>query len=313
MKQAHVSEKKKTIVKDFTKLISEHAIIGVVNMENLPAKQLQKMRSTLRGSVLLRMTKRNLLKLAIDNNKNKKGIEKLNEHLGGMPALLFTDTNPFELFKVLKQNKSKAPIKAGQKAPYDIIVPAGPTGFSPGPIIGELGQVGIAAGIEGGKVSVKKDSLVAKKGEAINDKQASVFMRLGIEPMEIGLDLVAVYENGEMLTKEVLDINMEEYLGKIFLAHRQAMSLAIEMAYPAEETSKLLLSAAFRQARAVAISNNIIADAIIPDLLWKAYAEAMALTEQAAPAETQAEPAKKEEKQEEKKEESVGLGGLFGG
>jgi len=303
-------------VKDFTKLISEYPIIGIVNMENLPAKQLQKMRSTLRGSVLLRMTKRNLMKLAIENNKDKKGIEKLNEYLGGMPALLFTDTNPFELFNILKKNKSKAPIKAGQKAPYDIIVPAGPTGFSPGPIIGELGQVGIAAGIEGGKVSIKKDSLVAKKGEVVNDKKASVLMRLGVEPMEIGLDLVAVYEQGEILVKEVLDINVDDYRQKIVRAYHEALSIAIDSAYATEETSKLLLSKAFMQARAVAISKNIIADAIIPDLLWKAYTEAMALVEQTAVTETAAAaPEKKEEKKEEKKDDSAaaaGLGSLFG-
>ena len=38
----------------------------------------------------------------------------------------------------------------------------------------------------------------------LNDKLASLLIRLGIEPMEIGLNLVAAYENGDILTGDVL-------------------------------------------------------------------------------------------------------------
>src|SRR3989338_6929382 len=106
---AHVADYKKNTVARFAKLIRDYPIIGVVNMENLPAPQLQKMRAQLRDKMVLLMTKRRLLNIAIDSCKNdKKDIEKLNEHLKGMPALLFTKENPFTLFKTLKKNKSKA-------------------------------------------------------------------------------------------------------------------------------------------------------------------------------------------------------------
>src|SRR3989338_4447040 len=157
---AHVAEYKKKIVADLVRQLVSSPIIGAVDMENLPAPQLQKMRAQLRGKVSFAMTKRRLMKIAIAQAKEKKkGVEEIEKYLKGMPALIFTNENPFKLYRMLEKNKSPAPAKAGQTAPRDIIVPAGPTSFAPGPIIGELGQIGIRTGVEGGKVSVKSDSI----------------------------------------------------------------------------------------------------------------------------------------------------------
>ena len=104
--QAHVAEYKKEIVSDLINLMTNYPIIGVVNMENLPAPQLQKMRAQLRGNFYITMTKRRLMKLAIEQAKSsRKGIEQLENHLGGMPALIFTKENPFKLSKTLQKNK----------------------------------------------------------------------------------------------------------------------------------------------------------------------------------------------------------------
>ena len=195
--QAHVAQYKKDVVSQLVKLMQDYPIIGVVNMEGLPAPQLQMMRAQLRKNCHLTMTKRRFIKLALEQSKSsKQGIEKLEASLGGMPALIFTKENPFKLSKTLAKSKSPAPAKAGQTAPRDIIVPKGPTPFAPGPIIGELAVVGIKSGVEGGKVAVKEDSVVAKAGEKIKPKVAEILTRLNILPMEVGLGLVAVYENG---------------------------------------------------------------------------------------------------------------------
>jgi len=187
-KTAHVAEYKKKIVQNIVKCVKEYPIIGVANMENLPAPQLQAMRAKLRGKVYLIMTKKRLMKIALEQVKNdKKDIENLEKYFEGMAALLFTKDSPFKLSKTLQESKSPAPAKAGQTAPKDLIIPKGPTGFAPGPIISELSSVGIKTGVEQGKVAVKEDSLVAKKGEKIEPKVAEVLTRMGIEPMEVGL------------------------------------------------------------------------------------------------------------------------------
>ena len=268
---AHVAEYKKEIVDALVKMINEYPIIGVVNMENLPAPQLQKMRAQLRGKFFITMTKRRLIKLAFEQTKsNKKGIEQLENSLGGMPALIFTKENPFKLSRTLQRNKSPAPAKAGQTAPRDIVVNKGPTPFAPGPIIGELAMVGIKSGVEGGKVAVKEDTIVARAGEKIKPKVAEILTRLGVQPMEVGLDLVAVYENGIIYGREILSVDEKEYLSRLNNAARWAFNLAIEAGYATKVTIQVLLGKAHNDAKNLGVSQNILEKGIIESLLGKA-------------------------------------------
>ncbi|NQU79500.1 50S ribosomal protein L10 [Candidatus Woesearchaeota archaeon] len=278
VKTAKIPDSKKRVIDDFVKLAKDYPIIGAVNMENLPTKQLQNMRAQLRGKVVLKMSKRRLMKLALEKAvKDKPGIDQLIPHLKGMPAILFTKDNPFSLFKTLNKNKSTAPIKAGQIAPNDIIVPAGPTGFAPGPIIGQLGQAGIAAGIDKGKVIIKKDSIAAKEGDEISSELAGILTRLGIEPMEIGLDLIATYEDGNIFTKDVLSIDEQEYIDNITNGHRWAFNLAMEAGVFTKETTSTLITKAFNDAKALAVAENIYADVVMPTIIAKAHNEMMSV------------------------------------
>jgi len=275
---AHVSDYKKEVVKELVKLIGEFPIIGVVNMENLPAPSLQKMRAQLRGSFFITMTKKRLIKLAFEETKSKKkGIEQLEKFLGGMPALIFTKENPFKLSKTLQKSKSPAPAKGGQTAPRDIIVNKGATSFAPGPIIGELALAGIKSGVENGKVAIKEDSVVVRAGEKIKPKVAEILTRLGIQPMEVGLDLVAVYENGLIYGRDVLSVDEKEYLRRLTNASRWAFNLAMDIAYPTKQTIQLLIGKANNDAKALGISQNILEKGIIESLLGKADAQMKSL------------------------------------
>jgi large subunit ribosomal protein L10 len=271
-----VSDVKKKIVDDMIQRMDKSPIVGVVNMENLPARQLSNMRSQLRGKVELIMTKKRLIKIALGKSK-KTNIKDLEKYLKGMPALLLTDENPFSLFKLLKKRRSNAPIKAGQKSPKEITVHAGATNFSPGPVIGELGSFKIKAGIEAGKVIIKEDRIVAKEGDVIDDKLSSLLLRLGIEPMEIGLALVAVYEKGEILDSKVLDIDEEAYMNNLRLAASESFNLAMFVALPIKETMQPLLAKAYREAKAVAKEANILTSDTIGETLALADAQMLAL------------------------------------
>ena len=277
-KTHHVSDLKKKIVKDIEKLIVEYPIIGAVNMENLPAPQLQQMRSNLRGTVVLTMTKRRLIKIAIESVKGKKkGIEALIPYLRGMPALVFTKENPFKLAKTLNKNKTSAPAKGGQTAPFDIKVPKGPTSFAPGPIIGELAMIGIKSGVESGKVAIKEDSIVVKEGQKISQKVAEILTRLGIEPMEVGLNLTAIYENGTIFESKVLNVDEKKFMEDLTKAASYAFNLAVNSGYPTKETIMVLIGKAFNDAKALGLSQNIIDDMIIDELLGKAERSALSL------------------------------------
>ena len=163
-----VSPRNKEFVQKIKTLAKGHSILGIVDVTGLPAPQFQRIRGSLKKTAEVLIVKKNLIELTFnDLEKEFPGVSKLLEKCSGVVGLVFTNDNPFTLYKFVSKNKAAAPAKAGAVAPKDIIVPAGPTSFSPGPIIGELGAFKIKAGINAGKVEIKEDSLVAKEGEEI--------------------------------------------------------------------------------------------------------------------------------------------------
>ncbi len=250
---------KKDEVEVIKKLINEYPYFGVVDLENLPALQFQRMRVNLEGKIVVKVTKKRLIKLAIESLKDsKKNIVGVKDHLNGMVALIFTKESPFKLYSILAKSKTRAPAKPGQTAPSKIVVPAGPTQFAPGPVISELASVGIKTSVQEGKLVVKEDVVVAREGEKIKQKVAEILQRLGIQPMEVGLNLVAVYDNGVIYTKDVLAVDEEVYYRDIGRASAEAIALALEVGYLTNETLTLMVGKAEREAKSVARSANIL-------------------------------------------------------
>lgn len=297
---ANVPEYKKKIVEDMAKLMRRYSIVGMVNMEDMPAPQLQGMRAELRGKVDMFMTKKRLTRIAIEKLKNeKKNIGELEKYFQGMPALIFTNESPFKLSKILRKSKTKAPAKAGQIAPNDIIINKGPTPFAPGPVISELSSAGLKVGVEGGKVAVKEDTVIVKKGEEIKPKVAEILTRLDIKPMEIGLGLVAAYEGGIIYQKDILDVDEKEYLNNINIASAQAFNLAYNITYVTKENISLLIGKAFNDTKALGISQKIFDKGIIEDLLGRAEKSMLGL-KGSANIETGAPKVKEQKPSEEK-------------
>ena len=282
MVEARVSQAKKDTVAQLAKRLKEAKVVGLADMQDLPAGQLLTIRKALRGKVDMFMTKRRLMRVAIERaKKDIPGIEDLFANKCSMPALLFTSENPFSVYKTIKKSKSPAPAKAGQTAPFDITIPKGPTPFSPGPVISELSQLGIKAGVEGGKVAVKQDATVCREGEVINADVAGLLSRLGMTPMEVGLDLTAVLEAGTVYLKKVLDIDEAVFASDLMTAAQEAFNLAVEATYPTADTTIPIIQRAFREAKALGIEANILEKDIIEELLGKAERAALGVKAEA--------------------------------
>ncbi len=255
-KIAHVNPQKKVEVENIKKTIKEYPVLGIINLENLPAAHFLKIKHKLRDRIFIKITKKRLMKLAFDQlEKEKKDIAKIKPLLKGIPALVFTKEDEFKLQKMLNKNKTSAAAKAGQLANKDIYIKAGPTQFTPGPMIGEFGVLGIKTQVQEGKIHIKDDKLIVKEGEVISDKLAGLLSKLGIEPMEIGLNLMFTYKNGEILTKDQLSINEEEYLNNIKRAYSEALNLAVGACYIEKDTVDIILRKAYLNA--LALENKV--------------------------------------------------------
>ena len=242
----HINEAKRKEVEDVKRLLKEYTVLGVVNLQNLPAFNYMKIKYSLRGKIVLKYTKKRFMKIAFDESTDTK-LTLLKNYLVGIPALLFTNEDPFRLAQVLKKSKSNAPAKPGDIAPVDIIIPAGPTEFTPGPMIGELGALGIKTQVMEGKIHIKLDKLLVKAGEVITEKNATLMGKLKMEPMSIGFNLVVTYQNGELLEGQVLQVDVEDYENNVSLAVGESMNLALFIGYVSKDTIEQLIMKATRE------------------------------------------------------------------
>jgi len=265
-------------VEEIKKLLSQYRVIGIASLEKVRAAQLQELKRKLEKEVVMKVFKNTLVKRAIDELGDPK-LTKLEEYLTGPNIFLFTNMNPFKLSILLEKNKVKAVAKAGDKASFDIVVPAGNTGLSPGPVISQFSTVGIPTRIESGSVWVNKDTLVCRKGEVISLQLANILSKLGIKAVEIGLSLKVVYDDGYIITEEDLAVDLDEIRKSIEEAHSYAFNLSINAAIPIPENIGLLLQKAHQEAYFLAVNAAIPTKETMGDLLRKAHAEALALSQ----------------------------------
>jgi len=265
-------------VEEINKLVQQHQVLGVASLQKVRAAQLQELKKKLKDVAHVQVIKNTLMKRALAELKDKPNLEKLQDFMSGSNIFLFTDLNPFKLALLLEKGRVKTTAKAGDIAAIDVIVPAGNTGLPPGPIISQLGSVGLPTRIESGSVWVNRDTLVAKKGDLIDTRLASVLSKLGIKPVEVGLILKAIYENGLIFTEEQLHLDLEGFRRNIMEAQYNALSLSLNAAYPLPENIILLIQTAHRKALNLALNTAIPTSETIGDLLKKAYMEASSLS-----------------------------------
>ncbi|NIO22448.1 MAG: 50S ribosomal protein L10 [Candidatus Aenigmarchaeota archaeon] len=305
-----VSEKKIEDVKKVAGELKKYPVIGLLDMFKLPSKQLQEMRDKLKGKAKIKMVRKSILKRAMEGVE-KKGIKELEMKIQNQPALLFSDADPFELARIIESSKSFGSAKEGDIAPKDIVVKAGKTNLRAGPVIGELQRIKIPAGVEGENIVIKEDAVVAKEGEIIEKNVADVLMKLGVEPIEISLNLLAVWDQGVVYPKDILFIPLERYENDIRLAYQNAFNLSINMGFLTRETFPLLLSKAYREAMGLAGEIGLVTKETVGGLIAKAHSQMLALKEKTPETHELSEgkeagPEKKveEEKHADKKSES---------
>ncbi|WXG40595.1 MAG: 50S ribosomal protein L10 [Candidatus Freyarchaeum deiterrae] len=247
-------------------LLEKYKVIGITTMQGIGAKQLQGLRKKLKGTALIRMDKNTIITRSLSEIKDKKkNADKLADYVRGSVALILTDMDPFKLSNILAKNKTRTTAKPETVSPVEIMVPAGNTGFPPGPVIGELGEAGLPTRVESGTIWITKDTVVAKQGDLINKKLALVLKRIGIEPIEVGLSLYAALDDGLILTEDVLAADPEKYVKRIQEAYIQALNLAIYAGIITPETIPLLLRKAYAEASNIAIKAKLD----IPELSQK--------------------------------------------
>jgi len=269
---------KKDRVGQLEEIIKSEGVIGIVDISGVPATNMLDMRANLREGMTATMAKKTLIRRAWEN----AGLDSnhLDTLLDGVvqPMLVHSDKyNAFQLYAELDKTRQGRAAKDGEIAPADIVVEEGETEFAPGPIVGELGAVGIPAKIDKGKVVIQKSVTIVEAGNPIEGELGMMLSKLGINPIEIGLILSGVIEEGTVLPADSLNLDLDGLRNNIITAMSGAFNLACNVSWFASETMPTLLSKASSEAFNVAIEAGISNEKTIPVFISRAQGRALAL------------------------------------
>jgi large subunit ribosomal protein L10 len=271
------------IVEEAVDLLKNYQYVFLFDLHGLSSRVLHEYRYRLRPHGVIKIIKPTLFKIAF--TKVYGGIPaEIAEKIRGEVGLFFTNLNPAEVIKIVAENAVRRAAQPGDKAPFDIVVPAGPTNASPGPIISKFGKLKIPTRVQEGKIWIAKDTVVAKAGQEITPEIAEVLRVVGIEPVFEQLRLLGVIWKGKRFVDiSELTIDVGKYRELFETAAVYARNLALNIVYPTKEVLQVVLPAAHTRAVALAVRLGIVTKETLPMLISRAVAEANALAAAVAP------------------------------
>ena len=273
-------QKKTQMYQQLQELPKKYNVIALVRMEKVRSSQLLPLRKKFKDEVEIVSIKDKVAQKALSGLKISS-IEKMVGKLVGQCVLMFTNMSPFKLNILLGKNKIMMLARGGDIASIDVVIKAGNTGITPGPILTDFKEAGIATKIDQGTIWITKDSIPAKKGGIISTKLATLLSKLDVKPVEAGIMLDSAVAEGTIYAKDEMVIDVEKYRNAFSQAYQEAMSLSTEIGYITKENIIPMLARASQRARSVAVESGYLTDETKDMTLQKAHAQAKALATKA--------------------------------
>ena len=276
MTMSQVSEEKIALVESTAKLLGEYKLIGAADLTKVGSGMLQDLRKQLRGQVTIKGIKNTLMRISMEK-VGLEGTEDFLANIKGQNIYIFSNGNPFSLAMTLHRNKVRVFAKAGDTALEDLIVPAGNTGLSPGPIISKFGDLAIRTRIEAGNIWVVNDTKVAKTGDEISEDLSDLLVRLGVRAAEMGLEIKAVYDNGSVIPRDELILDIGVYSERLLRAFNGAYQISLKAAYVTPLTIMPLISLVASNVMKLALESVWVTTETAAEFVARANAQAVVL------------------------------------
>jgi len=239
-------------------LPKSYNVIALSKVNKVRATQLMKIRKKFHKEIIIKVIKNRVTQRAFEKISDMEGIDKLSSQLEGQCALMFTNISPFKLNLIFDQNKVFLPAKGGDITKTEIVIPSGDTGITPGPVLSEFKEANVPTKIDQGTIWVSRDTTVAKPGDEISIKLASLLSKLNIKPIEAGIVVNYAIADKLVFAEDDLRIDINAIKNELNRSYNESISLAVESSYFTRESMGYLLSKASRQARFLALESNYL-------------------------------------------------------
>ena len=285
-------------------LLDEYPKCFIVGVDNVGSKQMQQIRSSLRGSAAVLMGKNTMIRKAIRGHlENNPSLERLLPYIKQNVGFVFTREDLVDVRDKILANKVQAPARAGAVAPLDVKIPPQNTGLGPEKT-SFFQALSIPTKISKGTIEILNEIHLIKKDEKVGASEATLLNMLNISPFTYGLVIRQVFDSGTIFDPQILDITPDDLRAKFLIGVRNVASVSLAIGYPTVASAPHSLVNGLK---------NLIAIACETDISFKEADKAkeylkdpskFAAVAAAAPVAAAAGGAKQEAKKEEKKEES---------
>ncbi|MGH9977445.1 MAG: 50S ribosomal protein L10 [Nitrososphaeraceae archaeon] len=271
-------KKKRLMYQEMMKFPKEYNALALSNLNKVRASQLMQLRKKFRSEMKFRVVKNKVVQRAFEKIDDIPRLPEFSNRLEGQCLLLFTNTNPFRLNLIFDKSKIFLPAKGGDIAPTEIIVPAGNTGITPGPVLSEFKEANVPTKIDQGSIWVVKDTRVAKPGDQISQKLASLMSKLDIKPIEAGISVSCALAEGLLFTEEDLKIDLDDYAKEMAKGAFEGLNLAVVCGYLTLETVRPLILQARQEALNLSVSVGYLTKDTIKPILSNAHAQSLSVS-----------------------------------
>jgi len=296
-------------------LLDEYPKCFIVGADNVGSRQMQTIRSSLRGIGIVLMGKNTMMRKAIRGHlENNAQLEKLLPHIKGNVGFVFTKGDLAEIRDRLTESKVRAPARAGAIAPLSVVIPAQNTGLGPEKT-SFFQALSIPTKISKGTIEIINDVPILKPGDKVGASEATLLNMLNISPFSYGLQIEQVYDSGSIFSPDILDIKPEDLRAKFQAGVANLAAVCLQIGYPTIASAPHSIANGFRNLLAIAATTDVEfkeATTIKEFIKDPSKFAAAAAPAAAAPAAQAKEAPKKEEKKEESESEDDDMGfGLF--
>ncbi|MBK3505364.1 hypothetical protein JJB28_09935, partial [Campylobacter fetus subsp. venerealis] len=144
-----------------------------------------------------------------------------------------------------KENKVKAPARAGAIAPCDVQVSAQNTGLGPEKT-SFFQALSIPTKISRGTIEILNDVRLIKEGDKVGASEATLLNMLNISPFSYGLVIEQVFDSGTVFAPAVLDITDDDIRKKFMSGVTNVASLSLAIGYPTMASAPHMLINGFK-------------------------------------------------------------------
>jgi len=211
----------------------EYNKIMVVLVDNVQSRQMQTVRSTLRGKAVVLMGKNtSIKKVLLDRLKSGEARDEMLYNslyplMKDNVGLVFTNHDLDDIKEVIDSNLVTAAARQGTMAPVDVYIPAGNTGMDPQKT-SFFQALNIGTKITKGTVEILKDERIVTQGTKVKASEATLLQLLGIKPFHYGLVIEWIYDNGTVFTRKQMEMSDADMraMFSVGIARATAFSLA---------------------------------------------------------------------------------------